>query len=407
MANFILLTQGTGGDLHPFIQISLGLLRRGHTVTLYTQTCFGEEITRYGIDFVPVDAPLSPEQKNLSELAAQAQGLPASGGMSPQIWATCLNVFESIKERNIPGQTTLVSNYNLNLVCQNMAEALGMSFVEIYPAPYFVMKMGVVHHMYTHDSDLFNRYRAEMDLPAIDDWRAWLHSQPHKLGLWPEWFAPNDPNWIFRVTPVGFVWNVEFETGELPEQVRQFLADGEPPVLITHGTSEPFKPEFFSASVEACRSLGRKALLVTKFEELVPADLPSCVKWFDYVPFASLLPHISAIIHHGGIGTLNQSLAAGVPQLVLGYGHDRPDNGMRIQRLGAGSYLPSVRWRSDVVTDALSRVTSADVYERCRKLAQRMKNTADPADVVCDALLNLPRTSEPEPDAELMMSVEL
>ena len=404
MANFILLTQGTGGDLHPFIQISLGLLQRGHTVTLYTQTCFGEEIIRYGIDFVPVDAPLSPEQKNLFETAAQTQGLPPSAGVSPQIWATCLNVFESIKERNIPGETTLVSNYNLNLVCQNMAEALGMSFVEIYPAPYFVMKMGVVHHMYTHDTVLFNRYREQMDLPAVHDWRVWLLAQPHKLGLWPEWFAPNDPNWIFKVTPVGFVWNVEFETGELPEAVRQFLADGEPPVLITHGTSEPFKPEFFGASVEACRLLGRKALLVTKFEELVPADLPSCVKWFDYVPFASLLPHISAIIHHGGIGTLNQSLAAGVPQVVLGYGYDRPDNGMRVQRLGTGAFLPSVRWRSDLVADALSRVTSGEVYERCGKLAQRMKNTTDPADVACDALLSLPGASESDIDDELMMS---
>lgn len=395
MANFILLTQGTGGDLYPFIQISLGLLRRGHSVTLYTQTCFGEEIGRYGIDFVPIDAPLRPEQKGSAQTAAAARGLAPDGGIPALIWGTCTNVFDSVRQRNVPGQTTLVGNYNQNIVCQNMAEALGMSFVEIYLAPYFVMRMEVVRRMYELDTALFNRYRAEKGLPPVHDWRAWLRSHPRKLGLWPEWYAPNDPSWIFEVTPVGFVWNPEFVTGELPEEVREFLADGEPPVLITHGTSEPSKPEFFSASVEACRLLGRKALLVTGKAQ-VPADLPPCVKWFEYIPFASLLPHIGAIIHHGGIGTLNHSLAAGVPQLVLGYGFDRPDNGMRLQRLGVGGYLPPARWRGDLVADALRRATSPEVRERCRELAKRLKNTADPADVACDLILSPLDAVEPD-----------
>lgn len=385
MANFILLTQGTGGDLHPFIQISLELLRRGHSVTLYAETRFGEKIGRYGIDFVPIDAQLTPEQKTQT---AAAHSLAPEGGISPLIWTTCTNIFESIRQRNVPGRTTIVSNYNINLACQTIAEALDTSFVEVYLAPYFVMRMEVVQGMYTLDTALFNHYRAQMSLPPVHDWRAWLRKHPRKLGVWPEWFAPNEPNWIFKIMPVGFVWNVDFVTGELPQDVREFLSEGELPVLITHGTSEPSRPGFFEASAEACRLLGRRGMIVGKYEGLVPADLPPEVKWFEYAPFVSLLPHTSAIIHHGGIATISHAFATGVPQLILGYGFDRPDNGMRIQRLGAGGYLPPVRWRGALVADALRRATTPQVRQRCRELAKLMKDTANPAEVACDVILN-------------------
>jgi rhamnosyltransferase subunit B len=398
MANFILLTQGTGGDLQPFIQISLGLRRRGHEVTLITQTCFADDVRRYGLDFAPLDTPEHVEQmKELQSHENRVELMRNGGNIHPTVWGICIDVFDSIKRRHLPGLTTLISHYNLGLVTQMTAEALGLPYVEVFPAPYFVMKMPVIEQTFTLETDILNRYRAEMGLPPVHDWRAWFRAYPCKIGLWPEWFAPNDPNWMVEVEPVGFVWNPEFETGGMPEEVREFLGDGERPVLITHGTSKPFKSEFFSASVEACRMLGRKGLLVTKFDELVPANLPDNVKWFDYLPFASLLPQTDAIIHHGGIGTLNQSLAAGVPQLVLGYGYDRPDNGMRVQRLGVGGYLPPVRWRPDLIADALRRAMTPAVRERCRELGGGQRNAADPSAAACEVIMGTLGLASPAP----------
>jgi len=44
-------------------------------------------------------------------------------------------------------------------------------------------------------------------------------------------------------------------------------------------------------------------------------------------------------VHHGGIGTSVQALAAGVPQLVIPRAHDQPDNAARLARLGVGASL--------------------------------------------------------------------
>jgi rhamnosyltransferase subunit B len=73
----------------------------------------------------------------------------------------------------------------------------------------------------------------------------------------------------------------------------------------------------------------------------VPPDLPDSIYVTAYAPFSQLLPLAAAMVHHGGIGTLSQCLAAGVPQLVVFMSLDQPDNAARIERLGVGLSLSS------------------------------------------------------------------
>lgn len=381
MGTVLLMTQGTGGDLYPFMQIGRGLRSRGHEVTLITQPNFEEEVRGAGLDFASVFQPGQAEA--LAD--GNGGGSQPEGIINQRILEACMYVYNVIRRRLGPGRTVLVGHYNLNINAQMAAELLGLPYVTIFPAPFFLMKMSVIEQDYLAESDVINEYRTCFGLQPVRDWRDWLRT-PKKFGLWPEWFAPEDPRSMFGVTPVGFVYDPRMETGSLPEQIDEFLADGRPTVLITHGTSRPYRSEFFSASAEACIALGIKALLVTKFPDLVPSGLPGSIFWCKYLPFASAMPRMDAVIHHGGIGTLNQSLMAGKPQLVLGFGYDRPDNGMRVQQLGIGEYLPSIRWRPVPVAESLRRIRTPEVRERCRDLALRQESAADPAAVACDVI---------------------
>jgi rhamnosyltransferase subunit B len=234
-----------------------------------------------------------------------------------------------------------------------------------------------------HESQIIHQLRAKLGLPLVHDWGAWLQLPKWKIGLWPEWFAPQDPDWLFEVSPVGFIWNPEYEVGVIPQEVNEFLTAGEPPILITHGTSKPDDAEFFSASIEACRNMSRRRIVVTPYDDVARTYTDYEIKRCKYLPFASLLPHVKAIIHHGGIGTLNRAMAAGIPQLVLAHGFDRPDNGARIQRLGAGEYLLPIRWKPEIVARALRRILTMDVRERCKQLALQFANTQDPTTALC------------------------
>jgi rhamnosyltransferase subunit B len=383
MGTALLMTQGTGGDLYPFMQIGRGLRARGHEVTFITEPKFEAEVGRAGFEFASMLRPghVEPTEDDF-DVNRQAQ----EGVIRPRILEACMHIYNTIKERCGPGSTVLIGHYNLNIIGQMAAELLRLPYVTIFTAPYFLMKMPVIEQVYVSEGDILNEYRSYLGLRPVRDWHEWLKAPRWIMGLWPEWFAPNDPNWMFDITPVGFVYDPGIETGGLPDQVEEFLADGQPTVLITHGTSKPYKLDFFSASAEACTTLGIKALLVTKFPELVPSGLPDSVLWCKYLPFGSAMPRMDAIIHHGGMGTTNQSLQAGVPQLVLGYGYDRPDNGMRVQNLGVGEYLPSIRWRPGRVAESLRRIMTPEVRKRCGDLARQQEIAADPAAVACDVI---------------------
>jgi UDP:flavonoid glycosyltransferase YjiC (YdhE family) len=101
------------------------------------------------------------------------------------------------------------------------------------------------------------------------------------------------------------------------------------------------------------------------------------VKTFGYLPFSGLLPHAAMLVYHGGIGTLAQTVKAGIPHLVVPNGHDQFDNAFRIEQLGLGRGLPQTRYRADRVTVAIRTILgSAEVRARCREYASRVDGEA-------------------------------
>jgi UDP:flavonoid glycosyltransferase YjiC (YdhE family) len=126
--------------------------------------------------------------------------------------------------------------------------------------------------------------------------------------------------------------------------------------------------EFFRVSAEVCRVSGRRGLLLTQFPEQVPARLPETVRHFHYVPFSEVLPRAAAFVHHGGIGTIAQGIAAGVPQLVVPLAHDQPDNAVRVRGLGFGDMLRPRQYQVKTVLQRLeSMLGSAAIRENCRR----------------------------------------
>ena len=197
---------------------------------------------------------------------------------------------------------------------------------------------------------------------------------------------------------VGFpLWD-EADQSELPPEAERFLDAGPPPVVFTPGSANSHAREFFAAAVQACAALGRRGILLTKYPEQLPAGLPAEVRHFPFVPLSRLLPRSSAFVHHGGIGSSSQGLAAGVPQLVMPMAFDQPDNAERLERLGVAEVLPPRRFRAAAVAAALERLTSdSTVAGRCRRLADQCDGTA----ALAAAADLLERIAAPQPVASV------
>ena len=66
---------------------------------------------------------------------------------------------------------------------------------------------------------------------------------------------------------------------------------------------------------------------------------PPHIRIARYIPQSSVLPRSSAVVSHGGSGTVLGALAYGVPQVLVPMGADQPFNADRCVALGVGRAL--------------------------------------------------------------------
>jgi UDP:flavonoid glycosyltransferase YjiC (YdhE family) len=218
-----------------------------------------------------------------------------------------------------------------------------------------------------------NAFRSELGLPPVRRLFAdWWHSPQRIIGLFPEWFAPFQPDWPPQTLLTGFPQYDQSGDLEILDEVEDFLNDGEPPIVFTPGSLVRHARQFFEASIEACQLLGRRGVLLTRYEEQVPRTLPDRVRHFSYIRFSYLLPRAAALVHHGGIGTMAQAFAAATPQVVMPGHLDQPDNAIRATRLGVATVVKPRSYRGPVVARAIeSLIGSSEIADRCRSVAQK------------------------------------
>jgi rhamnosyltransferase subunit B len=386
MANILLTAMGTGGDLIPFLNIGAALRIRGHRVTLITHGTYHEAAKRRALEFVPLDTPAEYEAM-LHEIVHPFQDIPRffRKHAMPRVMAQ----YTCIQEQYRPGETVLVACMAPGLEARLLAETLAIPYVFVGTTHLFLNTFPLYKELYsTVLARDINQLRAQVGLSSVRDWDAFFAFPPRSLGLWPEWFAPPQAGWPEGVELVGFHWHEGNQTDDVPPAVQELLAGGERPILITGGTSA-YVTEFHQVAVQACQRLGRQTLLVTRHERVVPHPLPPNVHWYNYLPLSAVMPHVEAVIHHGGLGTLSNALAAGIPQLALTVGGDRPYNGLRLQQLGVGEFLPWSQWQPDIMADILRRlIGSPGTRERCQELARRVLKS-DPMNAACSVIESL------------------
>ena len=228
-----------------------------------------------------------------------------------------------------------------------------------------------------------NAVRAELGLPPVRRLLdQWWHSPERIIGLFPPWFAPPQPDWPPQLRLTGFPLFDERGLTEVPPEVMAFLDQG-PPLIFTAGSAMRQGQAFFAAAADTCRLLGRRGLLLTRYPEQLPPTLPDGVRHCAYIPFSQVLPRAAALVHHGGIGTTAQALAAGIPQLVMPMSYDQPDNAARVERLGVGLSIAPRRFKPPAVARRLEELLSSPtVPARCSEVALKFQG-ADPIDDAC------------------------
>jgi rhamnosyltransferase subunit B len=214
-------------------------------------------------------------------------------------------------------------------------------------------------------------------------WKDWHHSPDGVLALFPSWFSR-----VERDRPHNTLqWNFPLEDlanqHEMEASLESFIAAGGKPVLFTAGTGQFHAARFFEVAAQVVVKLGCRAVFLTTKVDQVPKNLPDQIFVTAYAPFSLILPRASVMVHHGGIGTTSQCLAAGIPQLVVHMTLDQPDNAARIERLGVGLSIGISRLKEESLNSLLKRcLTDKKISKRAALRAQDMQRNKPVAELL-------------------------
>jgi UDP:flavonoid glycosyltransferase YjiC (YdhE family) len=150
--------------------------------------------------------------------------------------------------------------------------------------------------------------------------------------------------------------------------------DGPPRVYLTLGTV--FNLESGDLFSRVLAGLGGLAVEVvaTVGAEIDPAELgplPPQVTVERFVPQADILRACSAVVSHGGSGSVLGALAHGLPQVLIPMGADQPLNAARSEELGIARVLDPVAATPADVRNAVRAVLDQPAY---RAGAERLQS---------------------------------
>ncbi|HYW16637.1 MAG TPA: nucleotide disphospho-sugar-binding domain-containing protein [Allosphingosinicella sp.] len=119
--------------------------------------------------------------------------------------------------------------------------------------------------------------------------------------------------------------------------------DGRPLVYCTLGTLQGSRSGIFRKVALACARLDLR-LLITQGNRgrLKAGDLPGNPMIYDWVPQEAVLPQADLVVCHGGMNTVLEPLAMGLPMVVMPLAFEQSAIAARLEQAGVAKAL---RWR--------------------------------------------------------------
>ena len=419
----ILCTAGSLGDLHPFLALGLALKARGVQAEVATSIEYGPKVEAEGLIFHSVGPGVERLRADLGMGMAE---------MTRAVAASDRFLFERIMLPYLESWTREVG-----AVARGSAVVVGATFAagaamaaELARVPYFsvALQPTVVFSAYDPPylpsapwlgpadrgpSLWLNRATLALARASTNRWTAPVNRVRHALGLQPNranllfdgaaradralglyspLLAPARPDAPAGFTVTGYA-AYDSETGgatQADPALERFLRAGPAPIVFTLGSAAVhIADDFYAESLKAGRIVGRRVVLLVGPEgDRNVADGPDALA-LAYAPFSRLFPAAAAIVHQGGVGTTQQALRAGRPQLVVPHLGDQFDNGARVARLGCATTLTRKRYRAEQVAGALERLlVDPCISETARRLGV-VASREDGAAVAAELILGL------------------
>jgi MGT family glycosyltransferase len=379
MARVLVYTAPGSGHAYPPVATAIALRDRGHEVMIRTASRNVDAIERLGLFAAPIDPRI--EAIPLQDWKARTPiGALVSAGRTfvrrahyevPDLQAATEAEHPDLiwVDANAPGAAAA-------------AEASGLPWAHYMPYPYPLPAPSVPSFGpgFAPSTNPLARLR-DAGLEAFKRlaFRPMVHSHNSRrlaLGL-----PPLDSAYDFAlVAPLLIQFSAEpFEyPREWPENVRlvgpalweppapepRWLAGEQRPiVLVTASTEFQDDAALIRSALEALADRPYAVIATTTVHDPGDFDVPPNARLERYLPHGPILRRAAAVISHGGMGTTQKALAAGVPVCAVPFMRDQFEVARRVEHCGGGTVEGAIACRegAERVRDAFARAGGAEV----------------------------------------------
>jgi UDP:flavonoid glycosyltransferase YjiC (YdhE family) len=417
MSKILICTRGSLGDVLPYIALAHGLQKNGHQVLMVVNASNLGVVNKQGIECVAFDVGQDVDAQNKKGFKGLTQSLLGSLNVLRKLGkhlrqeVACIQRLAPSFDLIIGSQTSLAAPLVARALCKPwvFSGVSPMAFISFIDPPYlhglrWLSKdsplpswwKAVLRWFFLKLSDViyvdYRQIEQELGLPHEHPLFAGRYSPWLNLALFSPLLAKPQTDWPEKTVQCGFVKETIRVTHQTHDVgLENFLASGPAPVVFTLGSVARVDPQdFYDLALKAIAKLGVRAVLIKR--EGVPLNVgPSMpVHVCSFADYSELFRTCKCVVHHGGVATLMQVIAAGKPSLILPRTLDQFDQAARAQKLGVAEVLPFKKLSEDELLAGVLSVLS-DTKKTDGKLRDSTK-TFTPEDgvrVACDQIHRL------------------
>lgn len=375
------------GHLNPLTTLGRELARRGHRVRLIGLPDARRKAETAALEYLPYGTEDFP-------VGWVGQVTDTLGELSgPDALAFTIDIYRRMAEaqfRDLPGILRAEGIEGLVIDqterAPNVAQALGVPYVTACAAlplnaepfvppfssswPYEPTPEGVARNKqgYRQTSqlgnplrDIANAYRAQVGLSPLgsmfdaDSSLATVAQLPEALDFPRQMLPPT-----FHYTGP---WHTAGSGDPAPFPWEELT--GKPVIYASLGTLQNRLLPLFQTIAAACAGLDAQLVLSCgRYDRAAHAGFPGNPIVVPFAPQLELLRRAALVISHAGLNTVLESLAHGVPLVVLPIANDQPGVAARVRHAGVGELLEPAGLTVDGLRDTVTRLLNDPTYRR-------------------------------------------
>jgi MGT family glycosyltransferase len=356
MARILAYTSPTPGHVFPPIGTLLELRRRGHDVHLRTQAADVERLGALGLDVAPIDPRL--EEIEFDDWRERTQ---------VNAMRRVISLYEEFAALEIPDMRRAIDEVHpdalfVDVQCEGggyVAAASGLPWATYCPyPPAFPSRDAPPHGLGLRPArgplgrarDRFwrgagdrllrphiarrNELRAGLGLPPLRRCEEqWLEADRF-VAYTAEPYEYHRSDWPASVRLVGP------GTWEPMDEAPEWLAtETRPIVLVTSSTAYQRDMKLIATALQAFAGEDVALVATTAAHDPSSFTAPANARLEQFLPHRPIIARAVCVVCHGGQGTTQKALAAGVPVCVVPFSRDQFDVARRVETADAGERL--------------------------------------------------------------------